>query len=294
MIPTEILKKVRRIQIVTAALVNDVFAGQYHSAFKGRGIEFEEVREYQPGDDIRTIDWNVTARMGHPYVKRYVEERELTVMLLVDASSSGAFGSIRRSKNEVAAEIAALLAYSAIRSNDRVGLIIFTDQIEKYVPPKKGRSHVLRVIREILYFTKPEHGTTNIGAALEYLRRVCMRRSVVFVISDFLSMDYENTMRLVSRKHDVIPVTITDPRERELPDVGLLELMDAETGERILVDTHDAKVRKAFAYLGKAEQEERTKEFRRMRVRPIDIQTERSYVDTLVRYFKERERAMAV
>jgi len=294
MLSKDLIKKIRQIQIRTSHQVNEVMAGEYKSAFKGRGMEFEEVREYQPGDDIRTIDWNVTARMGHPYVKRFVEERELTVMLLVDASSSGTFGSITRSKNEVAAEIAALLAYSAIRSNDRVGLIIFTDQIEKYVPPKKGRSHVLRVIREILYFTKPEHGTTNIGAALEYLRRVCMRRSVVFVISDFLSKDYGNTMRLVARKHDVIPVTITDPRERELPDVGLLELMDAETGERIVVDTHDAKVRKAFAYLGKAEQEERTKEFRRMRVRPIDIRTEQSYVDTIVRYFKERERAMAV
>lgn len=294
MLSKELIKKIRQIQIRTSHQVTEVMAGEYKSAFRGRGMEFEEVREYQPGDDIRTIDWNVTARMGHPYVKRYVEERELTVMLLVDASSSGTFGSIARSKNEVAAEIAALLAYSAIRSNDRVGLIIFTDQIEKYVPPKKGRSHVLRVIREILYFTKPEHGATNIGAALEYLRRVCTRRSVVFVISDFLSQDYVGKMRLVARKHDVIPVTITDPRERELPDVGLLELMDAETGERILIDTHDAKVRKAFAYLSVEEQEARTKEFRRMRVKPIDVRTEESYVDTLVRYFKQRERAMAL
>lgn len=294
MLSKELIKKIRQIHIRTSHQVTEVMAGEYKSAFRGRGMEFDEVREYQPGDDIRTIDWNVTARMGHPYVKRYVEERELTVMLLVDASSSGTFGSIARSKNEVAAEIAALLAYSAIRSNDRVGLIIFTDQIEKYVPPKKGRSHVLRVIREILYFTKPEHGATNIGAALEYLRRVCTRRSVVFLISDFLSQDYAGKMRLVARKHDVIPVTITDPRERELPDVGLLELMDAESGERILIDTHDAKVRKAFAYLSAAEQDERTKEFRRMRVKPIDVRTEESYVDTLVRYFKQRERAMAL
>lgn len=294
MLSKELIKKIRQIQIRTSHQVTEVMAGEYKSAFKGRGVEFEEVREYQPGDDIRTIDWNVTARMGHPYVKRYVEERELTVMLVVDASSSGTFGSIQRTKNEVAAEIAALLAYSAIRSNDRVGLIIFTDQIEKYVPPKKGRSHVLRVIREILYFAKPEHGATNIGAALEYLRRVCPRRSVVFVISDFLSQDYLGTMRLVARKHDVIPVTITDPRERELPDVGFLELMDAETGERILVDTHDERVRRAFSYLWRKESEERTQEFRRMRVRPIDVRTEESYVDALVRYFKERERAKAL
>ncbi len=293
MLSKELIRKIRQIQIRTSHQVNEVMAGEYKSAFKGRGMEFDEVREYQPGDDVRTIDWNVTARMGHPFVKRFVEERELTVMLLVDASSSGTFGSINRSKNEVAAELAALLAYSAIRSNDRVGLIIFTDQIEKFVPPKKGRSHVLRVIREILYFTKPEHGTTNIAAALEYLRRVCTRRSVVFVISDFLSQDYTQTLRLAARKHDVIPVTITDPRERELPDIGFLDLMDAETGERILIDTHDANVRKAFAYLGVAGQTARTTDFRRMRIRPIDVDTDQSYVDALVRYFKQRERSMA-
>jgi len=257
-------------------------------------MEFDEVRMYQPGDDIRSIDWNVTARTGEPHVKRFVEERELTVMLMVDESSSGLFGSGHRSKNEDAAEIAALLAYSAVRNNDRVGLIIFTDQIEKFVPPKKGRSHVLRVIREILYFSSPEHNTTDISAALEYLRKVCIRRSVVFLISDFLCEGYEKPMQLVSKKHDLIPVTITDPREKELPDVGFLELMDAETGEVILIDTHDPKVRKTYKHLGFQQREERTKQFRQMKADTINIETDKSCVDSLVRFFKAREKKIRI
>lgn len=289
MLPKELIAKIRQIQIRTSHQVTEVMAGEYKSAFKGRGMEFDEVRQYQPGDDVRTIDWNVTARTGHPYVKRFVEERELTVMLMVDASSSGSFGSFHRTKNEVAAELAALLAYSAIRSNDRVGLIIFTDQVEKYVPPKKGRSHVLRVIREILYFNKPEHGTTNIRAALEFLQRVCARRSVVFLVSDFMAEGYDKAMLLAARKHDLIPVTITDPREIELPDIGFLDLMDAETGERILLDTHDLRVRKAFQYLGGNDRQQRTQRFRQMRAKAIDVRTDQSYVDALVRFFKQRE-----
>ncbi len=289
MLPKELIAKIRQIQIRTSHQVTEVMAGEYKSAFKGRGMEFDEVRQYQPGDDVRSIDWNVTARTGHPYVKRFVEERELTVMLMVDASSSGSFGSFHRTKNEVAAELAALLAYSAIRSNDRVGLIIFTDQVEKYVPPKKGRSHVLRVIREILYFNKPEHGATNIRDALEFLQRVCARRSVVFLVSDFMAEGYDKAMLLAARKHDLIPVTITDPREIELPDIGFLDLMDAETGERILLDTHDLRVRKAFQYLGANDRQQRTQRFRQMRAKAIDVRTDQSYVDVLVRFFKQRE-----
>jgi uncharacterized protein (DUF58 family) len=292
-LPPELVRKLRQIHIRTSHQVTEVMTGEYKSAFKGQGMEFSEVREYLPGDDVRMIDWNVTARTGHPHVKRFVEERELTVMLMVDASSSGSFGSIERSKNEVAAELAALLAYSAVRSNDRVGLLIFTDQIERFVPPKKGRSHVLRVIREILFFNKPEHGATDIATALEYLQRVLVRRSVVFLISDFLCEGYEKAMRLAAQKHDLIPVTITDPREVVLPPVGFLDLMDAETGERILVDTNDARVRKAYHYLGTTERADRTQLFRQMNTDVLDIQTDKSYVDSLVRFFKMRERKMA-
>ncbi len=294
MLSKDLIKKIRQIQIRTSHQITEVMAGEYKSAFKGRGMEFDEVRLYQPGDDIRSIDWNVTARTGEAHVKRFVEERELTVMLMVDASSSGLFGSGYRSKNEVAAEIAALLAYSAIRNNDRVGLIIFTDQIEKFVPPKKGRSHVLRVIREILFFSSPEHNTTDIGAALEYLRKVCVRRSVVFLISDFLCEDYEKPMQLISKKHDLIPVTITDPREKELPDVGFLELMDAETGEVILIDTHNPKVRKTYKHLGFQQREERTKQFRQMKSDTINIETDKSCVDSLVKFFKARENKVRI
>ena len=294
MLSKDLLKKIRQIQIRTSHQVTEVMAGEYKSAFKGRGMEFDEVREYQPGDDVKSIDWNVTARTGKPYIKRFVEERELTVMLVVDASSSGSFGSINKSKNEVAAEIAALLAYSAIRSNDRVGLIVFTDQIEKYVPPKKGRSHVMRVIREILFLEAPEHGETDITSALEYLQKVCTRRSVVFLISDFICENYAQALMLASKKHDLIPVSITDPRELELPDIGFIDLMDAETGERILVDTSDKKVRRTFRALGIQRQEQLKKQFRQMNADAISIETDRSYVDSLVKFFKMREKRMAI
>ncbi len=287
MVPKEILKKVRRIEIQTRGLVNDVFSGEYHSVFKGRGMEFSEVREYQFGDDIRTIDWNVTARSGHPYVKVFEEERELTVMLLVDVSSSGEFGTVERMKGELAVEICALLAFSAIKNNDKVGLIIFTDRIEKFVPPKKGRTHVLRVLRELMYH-KPEGYGTDIALALEYLSRVTTRRAVVFLVSDFLSENYEKALRIANRRHDLVAITITDPRELELPDIGFVELEDAETGETILVDTSDLNVQETFVAGTQEALRERDRIFRSIDVDTIDIRTDRSYVEPLIRFFRER------
>jgi len=287
MIPKEILKKVREIEIYTNRLVNDVLAGEYHSVFKGRGMEFSEVREYHQGDDIRNIDWNVTARMGHPYVKLHVEERELTVILLIDASASGNFGTVNQMKGELAVELCAVLAFSAIRNNDKIGLITFTDDVEKYIPPKKGKNHVLRVIRELLYF-EPERKGTDIQAALEYLNRVMKRKAVVFLVSDFIAGDYEQALRVTSRKHDVIPITITDPRETELPKVGLLELEDAEIGEMIMIDTFDASVRQAYRDLALLTQTARERLFRSMKMDAIDIRTNEPYVSTLINFFRKR------
>jgi uncharacterized protein (DUF58 family) len=287
MIPKEILKKVRRLEIQTRALVNDVFSGEYHSVFKGRGMEFAEVREYMIGDDIRNIDWNVTARNGYPYVKVFDEERELTVMLLVDASSSGEFGTHEQMKGDIAAEICALLAFSAIKNNDKVGLIIFTDRIEKFVPPKKGRIHVLRVLREILYH-KPEGRGTNIAGALEYLNRVITRRAVVFLVSDFLSENYEKALRIASRRHDLIAMPITDPRETEIPNVGWVELEDAETGEIYFLDTTDAANRQKFAQEAIRRGVLRDKNLRAANVDPVDIRTDKPYFEPLIRFFRMR------
>jgi uncharacterized protein (DUF58 family) len=287
MIPKEILKKVRRLEITTRGLVNDVFSGEYHSVFKGRGMEFSEVLEYQIGDDIRTIDWNVTARYGHPYVKVFEEERELTVMLMVDASSSGEFGTFERMKGEIAVEICALLAFSAIKNNDKVGLIIFTDKVEKFVPPRKGKSHVLRVLRELLYF-HPEDKKTDIGAALEYFNRVIRRRSVVFLVSDFLSEDYESPLRIANKKHDIVAIHIVDPREMELPRVGYLELEDAETGEQIIIDTSDRQVRSLFAQKTSEAIQQRDKLFKSMNVDSIAIHTDESYFEPLMKFFRMR------
>lgn len=287
MIPKEILKKVRRIEITTRGMVNDVFSGEYHSVFKGRGMEFSEVREYQIGDDIRTIDWNVTARYGKPYVKVFEEERELTVMLMVDASSSGEFGTFERMKGEIAVEICALLAFSAIKNNDKVGLIIFTDKVEKFVPPRKGKSHVLRVLRELLYF-RPEERMTDIGNALEYLSRVIRRRSVVFLVSDFLSKDYERALRIANKKHDIVGIHIIDPREMELPRIGYVELEDAETGEQILLDTSDREVVRLFAQKTSEAMLWREKLFKSMNVDSIAIHTDESYFEPLIRFFRMR------
>ena len=289
MIPKEILKKVKRIEIQTRGLVNDVFSGEYHSVFKGRGMEFSEVREYQIGDDIRSIDWNVSARMGHPFVKVFEEERELTVMLLVDVSSSADFGTVERMKGEIAIEICALLAFSAIKNNDKVGLIIFTDRIEKFVPPKKGKTHVLRVLRELLYH-EPEGKGTDISLALEYLSRIITRRSVVFLVSDFISDDYQKAMQIANKRHDLVAITITDPREIELPNIGLVELEDAETGEIIMLDTADSTIRQTFTRITSNSREERDKNLRSMNVDSIDIRTDVSYIEPLIKFFRMRAR----
>ena len=289
MIPADIIRKVRRIEIRTNRLVSEVVAGEYQSVFRGRGVEFSEVREYQLGDDVRTIDWNVTARMRRPYVKRYVEERELTVMLLVDASGSLEFGTAQQMKGEVVAEIAALLAFSAIRNNDKVGLIIFTDRVESYLPPKKGRKHVLRLVRDLLYF-RPRGRGTNIAEPLELLRRVTRRRAVAFVLSDFRAVGYERALRLANRRHDVIAVTVTDPREEELPRLGLLALRDAETGRRLLLDSSQRTVREAFSVAASARRQKLGRVFSQARVDHIDIRCDRPYVEPLIAFFAERAR----
>jgi len=292
MIPKEILKKVKRIEITTRGLVNEVLSGEYHSVFKGRGMEFSEVREYQFGDDIRTIDWNVSARMDHPYVKIYEEERELTVMLLVDVSSSGNFGTANQMKGEIAAELSAVLAFSAIKNNDKVGLIIFSDKIEKFISPRKGKQHVLRVIREILFF-KPEDSQTNLNVALEFLIKVIRRRSIVFLISDFLTEDYEKALQITNKKHDVIAIDIIDPREVELPNIGFIELEDAETGETVLVDTSNAQVRSGFFSKSESNRLQREKFFKSIGVDNINIYTDQSYVKPITRFFRMRAKRLA-
>lgn len=289
MISKDILKKIQQIQIHTRRLVNEAFVGEYHSVFKGRGMEFDEVREYQPGDEIRTIDWNVTARMGRPFIKRYVEERELTVMLLVDVSASGNFGSIKHLKNEVATEICAILAFSAIKNNDKVGMIMFTDKIEKFIPPKKGPKHVLRVIRELLC-SQPTGKGTNISVALEYLNKITHRRTISFVVSDFIANDYSHAVRIANKRHDMIAITIADPREQELPNVGFIELRDAESGEILLLDTADSLARKEFGALNNRRMQEQSRLFRSMGVDEILINTNRHHVEPIVRFFRMREK----
>ncbi|MFH1008709.1 MAG: DUF58 domain-containing protein [Candidatus Latescibacterota bacterium] len=289
MIPKEVLKRVRLIEIRTRHLVNALFSGEYHSVFKGRGVEFAEVRAYQPGDDIRIIDWNVTARTGHPFVKLFDEERELTVMLVVDLSRSGVFGTVHQSKREMAAELSALLAFSAIKNNDRVGLIGFTDRIEQFLPPKKGKKHVLRVIRELLYF-RPEGVGTDIEAALQHLSRVTTRRCVVFLVSDFFSEGYETALRVLNKRHDIVAISITDPRETALPKVGLLHLEDAETGDRQVVDTSDPDVRRRFGEMATRRREVLDRLFRSAGVDSVVLSTDASYVEPLSRFFKMRAR----
>ncbi len=289
MIPREVLKKVRRIQIRTSHVVNDVLAGQYESVFKGHGMEFEEVREYQPGDDVRSIDWNVTARTGRPHVKKFIEERELTVMLLVDVSASSRFGTCGQFKSELAAELCAVLAFSAIHANDKVGLLLFSDRIEKFVPPRKGRRHVLRVIREVLYCDPSGRGT-DIVQALDYLNHVTRRHSVSFLVSDFMAPDFKRSLRVASKRHDVIALVVEDRREAELPRVGLLELEDAETGERVLLDTGDPRVREEYAARALDAREERDRTFRLAGVDSISVRTGEPYVEALLRFFRMRER----
>ena len=287
MIPREILKQVRRVEIATRGLVNEVFSGEYHSVFKGRGMNFAEVRAYQYGDDIRSIDWNVTARAGTPFVKVFDEERELTVMLVVDVSASGEFGSRSRMKGEVAVEICAVLAFSAITNNDKVGLIIFSDRIEKFVPPRKGRRHVLRVLRELLYF-RPKGRGTDVAGALEYLARVVRRRAVVFVVSDFIATGYQKALAVAGRRHDTIVIRMGDPRERELPAVGYIELEDAETGEQLTVNVSDAAFREAFERDVTETRTALERAFRKTGVDVVEISTDRPYADRLMRFFRQR------
>lgn len=289
MIPREILKQVRRIEISTKGLVNEVFSGEYHSVFKGRGMNFAEVREYQYGDDIRSIDWNVTARSGTPFVKIFEEERELTVMLVVDVSASGEFGSRERLKSEVAVEICALLAFSAIKNNDKVGLIIFSDRIEKFVPPRKGRRHVLRVLRELLYH-EPEGRGTDITAALEYLTHVQRKKAVTFLVSDFRDEGFEKALSVAGRRHDLVAIRLSDVREGELPRLGYLELEDPESGERVVVNTSNEGFREAFREKVATRRAALDGALRRSKVDVIEVDPGEPYVKPLMRFFQERAR----
>jgi uncharacterized protein (DUF58 family) len=288
MIPKELLKKIRRIEIRTSRIVNAAIAGQYHSTFKGRGMEFEDVRNYEIGDDVRAIDWNVSARYGQPFVKVFREERELTVMLLVDLSRSHQFGTFHQLKKELVAEVCATLAFSAIRNNDKIGMIAFTGAIETYLPPRKGTRHVLRLIRDLLYF-QPRGRGTDLAAALEHLNRVTGRRCVAFLVSDFQAGGYERAMQVAARRHDLIPVTVTDPREVALPDVGLIELADAETGKAVLVDTSDSRLRKRYAAHAATTAEGRARVFKQCKVDSIDVTTGEPFIEPMNRFFKARK-----
>ena len=293
----EILKKVRQIEIRTNRLVNETVGGQYHSVFKGRGMDFEEVREYVPGDEVRAIDWNVTARTGRPFVKKFTEERELTILLLVDLSASGSFGSTTQSKRELAAEVASVLAFSAIRNHDKVGLILFTDRIEQYIPPRKGRSHVLRVVREILFF-EARHRGTDVPRALDFANQVVRRRAVAFLLSDLMIPGglaagrdaLARALRLTAKRHDLVALTIADPHERTLPDVGWVTLEDAETGEQLEVDTSSAALRARFAEAASAEDQEIRQMLRAAGVDALDLSTAAPYLPALLRFFRMRAR----
>ncbi|MCX8043253.1 MAG: DUF58 domain-containing protein [Desulfobacterota bacterium] len=291
MIPKDVLKKIKTIHIRTNHLVNDIFAGEYESAFRGRGMEFEEVREYTPGDDIRDIDWNVTARFGHPFIKVYHEERELTIMLLVDVSSSCFFGTCSRFKQELAAELAAVLAFAATKNNDKVGLIIFSDHVEKYIPPKKGKTHVWRVIKNVLDH-QPLSTQTDIGGALGYLNKVARRRCVAFLISDFIAHNYDRALRITARMHDLIAVWVMDPRELELPSAGIVEVRDAERGHAMVIDTANATVRAAYAQIARQTHQERFDRFKAAGIDVIEIRTDRPYIDPIMKFFRMRERRM--
>jgi uncharacterized protein (DUF58 family) len=283
------MARIRRIEIRARRLVANVFLGEYHSVFRGRGIEFSEVRQYEPGDDVRAIDWNVTARMGVPYIKKYIEERELTVMLVVDVSPSSSFTTAAITKRELAAEVAATLAFAAIANGDRVGLLAFSDRVEKFIPPAKSRKHVLRIIRELLYL-EPAGRTTAIGAALAYLGRVVRRRAIVFLLSDFFDDDYERQLRASAVRHEVLALTISDPGERTLPDAGLVEIEDVETGKRALLDTSSAAVRRDYARRAAELRDRRRRTLAAVGVEEIALNTTTSYVEPLLRAFHTRNR----
>src|SRR5207244_855536 len=290
---TEILKKIRTLEIKTRGLVETAFAGDYHSVFKGRGMNFEDVREYQPGDEIRAIDWNVTARLGTAYVKKFTEERELTVMLIVDVSASGNFGSSVQSKRELAAEVACLLAFSAIRNNDKVGLLLFSDRVELFIPPKKGRSHTLRLIREILFF-QPQGRGTDPALALDYLNKIVTRRAVVVFISDFQAPDVSHPLAVSGRRHDFVAIQIQDEREEVLPNIGIITLEDAETGEQIEINTGDRSTRRRFSDLAEEERAALWRTLRRNNVDAIALRTDQDYLPALRAFFKKRERRPAL
>ncbi|HEY3114481.1 MAG TPA: DUF58 domain-containing protein [Gemmatimonadaceae bacterium] len=287
-VPPEILRQVKLIELRTRGLVNSVFTGEYRSVFKGQGMEFSEVREYQPGDEVRSIDWNVTARMRRPFVKRYIEERELTVMLVVDLSGSERFGTVRRFKSELASELAAVLAMSAVRNNDRVGVLLFTDRIEHVIPPRKGRRHVLRIIRDILAFEPVGRGT-DIVAAIDYVARMLNEHAIVFIVSDFFENDISHPLKILAQRHDVVAVTVEDPSERDLPDIGIARLIDPETGETFEVDTSSPSVRESYAERVAAEREERKHLLRRLAIDEVPVRTEGGVVEPLLRFFRARE-----
>ena len=285
----DIIKKIRRIEISTNRLVTNIFAGEYESAFKGRGMEFDEVREYQHGDEVRTIDWNVTAKMGHPFVKKFVEERELIMILLVDVSGSTEFGTYQQKKSDIIAEISALLAFAAIKNNDKVGLICFTDQVELFIPPRKGKKHVLRLIRDILY-CEPKRVTTDLGEALSFLERIQKRKSVVFLISDFRDNNYEKPLKRINPRHDLVAISVADRRETEFPDVGLIELEDTETGEIILFDSSSTKTRRHFQKKNLDEINKRKKFFLENKIDNIEINADQPYTQSLIHFFQYRHR----
>ncbi|MFL5609770.1 MAG: DUF58 domain-containing protein [Gemmatimonadaceae bacterium] len=287
-VPPEILRQVKLIELRTRGLVNSVFTGEYRSVFKGQGMEFSEVREYQAGDEVRSIDWNVTARMRRPFVKRYIEERELTVMLIVDLSGSERFGTVKRFKSALASELAAVLAMSAVRNNDRVGVLLFTDRIEHVIPPRKGRRHVLRIIRDLLAFEPVGRGTDMV-IAIDYVARMLNQHAIVFIVSDFLEDDISHPLKLLAQRHDVVAVTVEDPSERDLPDIGIARLIDPETGETFEVDTSSPNVRRVYGERVSAEREERKHLLRRLAIDEVAVRTEGGVVEPLLRFFRARE-----
>lgn len=287
MLTKELIKQVRQIEIRTKGLVNQVFSGEYHSVFKGRGMEFSEVREYQFGDDIRNIDWNVTARFGHPYIKIFEEERELTVILMVDLSGSLMFGSVSKTKQRIAAELSAILAFSALKNNDKVGLILFTDKIEKFVPPRKGRKHVLRIIREVLSF-EPEGKSTNLKGALEFMNNAIKKKSIAFLISDFIDEGYEKILRIVGRKHDLIGIVLEDKREKEIPNIGMIKLTDSENGNERWIDTGSRRVRAMILNERLENEKQRDSVFIKSGLDKIEVTTDANYIQPLVQFFRRR------
>ena len=291
MIAKDIIKRIRKLEITTRKVVSSVLSGQYQSVFKGRGMAFSEVRQYQPGDEVRTIDWNVTARMNDAYVKVFTEERELTVMLVVDVSGSEVFGSHERSKAEIAAEVAAQIAFSAIANNDRVGLILFSDRVEKVVPPRKGRSHVLRIVSDILTF-KPKGKGTDIGVGLTYLSQIAKRKTVTFLVSDFLAENFTKPMRIVARKHDLVPVVVIDPFEEKFPSLGIVDLEDPETGERYTVDTSDPRVRGRYQRFMGQQRDARQKLFKKLDLDTVELRSNNEYGQALIKFFRMRSKRM--